>query len=342
MMPSFSWLIGLPRKPSKIFKTSLPPSNPGIGNKLKIPKLIEIIAIIAITVVTPCDAAWEDSWKIATGPPNLLISGWAIKLPTALKITSELSMVVCKPPSKISPIPVFKEAVIPKKPIVVSPDSWLSGVAVKSSVSDPRLTARAIWVSGYFWISVVNSDQLETSTPSTAKISSPFCSPASAAGVPASIPVTMVASWFATPPCANTNPVNKTKDKIKLFIGPAKFVSIRCQSFADWNWTSLGAIRTSTPSSWMIVASWSTAYVIASCSLPLMNPVIVNFSSKSKSVTSIGIACGNWIFLLVLILITLPVASWTKETGIPGVNSVSSSPQPAIWTYPPNGSIRIV
>ncbi len=29
-------------------------------------------------------------------------------------------MVVCKPPSKISPIPVFKEAVIPKKPIVVS------------------------------------------------------------------------------------------------------------------------------------------------------------------------------------------------------------------------------
>ncbi len=45
--------IGLPRTNSIKFNKSLPPSKPGIGIKLTIPKLIEIIAKKANTYVKP-------------------------------------------------------------------------------------------------------------------------------------------------------------------------------------------------------------------------------------------------------------------------------------------------
>ena len=63
-----------------MLSTILPPSSAGIGIKLKIPILMEIIAKKNKTFSRPFLAASLLALKIATGPPNLFKSGWKIKL----------------------------------------------------------------------------------------------------------------------------------------------------------------------------------------------------------------------------------------------------------------------
>ena len=77
----------------------------------------------------------------------------------------------------------------------------------------------------------VNSDQFETLYFPTAKTLSPSLTPA-VCMAPPSVTRTAFVEGFGTPPCIKTSKMKASVPRIKLFIGPAKFVIKRPQTVA--------------------------------------------------------------------------------------------------------------
>ena len=145
----------------------------------------------------------------------------------------------------------------------IKPTFWpLTCVAlgVNSNLSrvDWRFTTTVVFLPGRSLIVWANLVQSLVLTPATSTSWSPALIPAwwaTELGCTLAIVLVMV----LTPPWRTATKAKATIAKIKLLNGPAKLVSIRLTSGADWNCTSRGAIWTSVPSCSTKRASWSTS-----------------------------------------------------------------------------------